>query len=89
MIGGVYVIVSGWVQGVGFRAYTQRVARSLGLTGYVRNLPSGEVEIYAEGENEKIRELLEKVRNGPGRVDDVKVEYLSPTGKYSSFEIKY
>ncbi len=86
---GVYVIVRGFVQGVGFRAYVLRIARLLGLTGYVRNLPSGEVEIHAEGEDEKINDFLNRVRRGPGRVDDIKIEFLTPTGKFSSFEIRY
>ena len=66
--------VSGQVQGVGFRAFTYESATDLKLTGWVRNLTDGRVEVVAEGKAKVIEELLEKVKKGPAgsRVDAVK-----------------
>ena len=65
--------VSGRVQGVGFRATTVDVARRLGLGGWVRNLPTGEVELEAEGPDEALDALLAFLQTGPrgARVDGV------------------
>ncbi len=65
--------VSGIVQGVGFRWFVREKARRLGLAGWVRNLPSGEVEIAASGEQQQLTLLLDTVREGPpgARVDRV------------------
>ena len=62
----VRAIVYGDVQGVFFRAFASRQARELGLTGYVRNLPDGEsVEVEAEGERNKLEELIGYLKVGP------------------------
>ena len=65
--------VSGVVQGVGFRYFTQREAQKLGLTGSVFNLNNGEVEVLACGEEEQVNQLLVWLQNGPraARVDEV------------------
>ena len=67
------VLVSGMVQGVGFRWQTQRVAEGLRLVGWVRNLRDGSVEIQAEGERATLERFLEWCRHGPdfARVDKV------------------
>jgi acylphosphatase len=85
------IIVTGWVQGVGFRAHTQRKARALGVRGYVQNLDSGHVEIVAEGEAETIERLIQWCRQGPplARVEDVKVEFADATGEFGEFSIQY
>ncbi len=57
--------VSGIVQGVGFRYFVQRKARSLGLTGWTRNLDDGRVEVYAAGEEKALRELAGALHVGP------------------------
>ena len=89
---GIYIRVQGVVQGVGFRASTYYKARELGLSGYVRNLPSGdEVEIVAEGEEERLKELLEWAKKGPpgALVRKIEYEFLPYEGKYKSFKIEY
>lgn len=63
--------VRGRVQGVGFRDYTQRVAARLELTGYVRNLDDGRVEVYAAGPPDKLSDLSAALRKGP-RLSDVR-----------------
>lgn len=71
-----YVIVEGRVQGVGFRFFCMKHARERGLTGSVRNLENGMVEIYIQGEDSAINLFLMDVQNGDGyiRVDDIHVK---------------
>jgi acylphosphatase len=82
------LIVSGRVQGVGFRFFAERAARELALAGFVRNLPNGAVEAVAEGEEEAIVRYVERLREGPrmGRVTDLRVEEIAVSG-YREFEI--
>ena len=70
-----YVVVSGRVQGVFFRESTRRRAESLGLSGFVRNLPDGRVEARFWGEESAVRSAVDFVREGPdqARVDDVRL----------------
>ena len=84
--------VHGRVQGVFFRSFASRHARALGLTGYVRNLPRGRaVEVVAEGEREKLEELIGHLRDGPpgARVDGVEVVWSEYTGRFPRFEVRY
>ena len=75
-------VVSGLVQGVGFRWTAQRVARSLGITGTVRNLPDGTVEIEAHGGPDALESLRSALRTRmPGRVDAVREDPLGSPGK--------
>jgi len=73
-------LVSGRVQGVGFRFATAREARALGVRGWVRNLPDGRVEILAEGMASAVAALLDFCRQGPpgARVDELEVTEISP-----------
>jgi acylphosphatase len=57
--------ISGRVQGVGFRFFAQRAAAELGLSGYVRNLDDGRVEVYAVGEPEQLEQLSQRLARGP------------------------
>jgi acylphosphatase len=84
-----HLTVSGLVQGVGFRWFVLREAESLELTGYTRNVITGEVEVHAEGEHLLLEQLLERVRIGPrsAHVRHVRVEWQTPTGRFSSFQI--
>ncbi|MCS7012805.1 MAG: acylphosphatase [Chloroherpetonaceae bacterium] len=72
----VYAIVSGRVQGVGYRWFIQHHAEQLGLSGYVRNLPDGRVEMELQGETAMVEALLEKARIGPwaAQVSSLKTE---------------
>ncbi len=58
-------VVSGRVQGVWFRASTKQVADKLGISGYAKNLPSGDVEVLATGEAEQLEQLIEFLGQGP------------------------
>jgi acylphosphatase len=86
------VVVTGRVQGVNFRDFTRHQAGSLGLTGYVRNLPGGRaVEVMAEGERAGLEQLLEILRAGPPRaaVESVSVTWGDPGGEFTNFKIRY
>ena len=78
----VLVRISGRVQGVGYRDWTQRKATELGLSGWVRNLASGEVEAVFSGPAEAVDAMLAACRRGPqfARVDDVKIAETEPAG---------
>ena len=77
------VVVRGRVQGVFFRAETRDRARSLGLSGWVRNVPDGSVEAVFEGDRDRIESILEWCRRGPGfaEVEDVDVAWEEPRGE--------
>jgi acylphosphatase len=66
--------IFGMVQGVGFRWFVARHARSLGLTGYARNLPNGSVEVVVDGPEEAIPELERMLRSGPASAQVERVE---------------
>ena len=85
-----HLTVRGRVQGVFFRASTQREARRLGLTGWVKNRSDGAVEILAEGEETSIRELHGWAQKGPtaARVDRVDTRWRSFTGDFPDFRIE-
>jgi acylphosphatase len=87
----VSIIVTGDVQGVGFRHYTYKLASELGLKGYVRNMPGNKVEIVAEGTENAITELVEFCKKGPssGYVNDIKINYSKPSNNYVDFRIEY
>ena len=85
-------IVYGHVQGVYFRDFVSRRAKQLGLTGYVRNLPSGEaVEVNAEGERKQLEKLIGYLKVGPpaASVKEVITNWSEYTGSYSRFSIRY
>jgi len=86
----VHVLVSGTVQGVGFRYFVCNKARVLGLTGFVRNLFSGDVEIEAEGDRSLIEEFIEQIKVGPrfAHVTDTKIEWIKYTGAQAGFEVR-
>ena len=88
----VQAAVYGYVQGVFFRDFVSRRATQLGLTGYVRNLPSGEaVEVHAEGDRKQLEELIGYLKIGPpgARVERVETNWSEYTGSHSRFSIRY
>ncbi len=71
---GIHVWVSGQVQGVGYRQTCRSVARSLDLTGWVRNLADGRVEVFAQGESDMVDQLVSWVWSGPSMAAVIGVE---------------
>ncbi|MEO0019368.1 MAG: acylphosphatase [candidate division WOR-3 bacterium] len=84
-------LVFGRVQGVFFRMFVLREARALGLTGRVRNLPDGSVEVNAEGERGKLEKLIERLHQGPpgALVQNVSVTWSDYLHEYDDFQIDY
>ena len=84
------ILVSGRVQGVGYRAFTCRMAASRGLTGGVQNLDSGQVTVDVEGSRSALEEFLADLKKGPvgARVTQVQVEGGNATGRYHDFTIR-
>ncbi len=78
------------MQGVGFRWFVERVAGTLGLAGYVKNLYDGSVEVYAVGPDEKLNELRSRLQEGPrgARVSNVE-ESPAPVCAGKGFHIEY
>jgi len=87
-----HVYISGKVQGVWFRAYTEKTARRYGVTGWVKNLPDGKVEAVFEGKRENVERMVTWCREegSPGsRVSNVEVEEEKYRGEFDDFEIRY
>lgn len=86
----VKITVKGKVQGVWYRQSTLETANALGIRGWVRNLPNGDVEILAEGETEAINSLIEWCKKGPplAIVKDIEIVELSYIGNLPDFHIK-
>jgi acylphosphatase len=83
-------LISGRVQGVGFRYFAYESASREGIHGWVRNLPDGRVEASAEGEAEAVERFERAVRHGPpgARIDDVEVEDTTPAGRETGFSVR-
>ncbi len=83
-------LISGRVQGVGFRYFTEAAAAREGVHGWVRNLPDGRVEAAAEGESEAVERFERAVRHGPpgARVERVEVDHTVPAERDTGFLIK-
>ncbi len=86
-----HIIVSGLVQGVCYRWFAEKKAKSLGLTGYVKNLFDGRVEVITEGEKGLIEELINDLKIGPlvSDVRDVKIQWEEYEGKFQGFNIRF
>jgi acylphosphatase len=84
-------LIRGRVQGVGFRYFVVEEARTLGLTGFTRNLPDGNVEVQAAGGGAALDELARALGQGPAlsRVDGVTHENLEPAPNWTEFRITY
>jgi len=87
----VRVFIGGRVQGVAYRFYAEKYAGRLGVTGWVRNLEDGQVEVLAEGSAERIADFLERLREGPrlARVERFDVRREPATGEFAEFRIAF
>ena len=85
-----HFVIEGRVQGVSYRMSAQISAQKIGVTGWVRNLRSGQVEMVAEGDPAQLEQLLEWAWQGPNfaQVTDISLEKLTATGEFSLFEIR-
>ena len=86
----IHIVVTGMVQGVGFRYFTVRQAQNLGLGGWVRNLPDGRVEAVAQGHDADVGTLIDLLRSGPAASDvtDLKVEEIEHE-VFSMFDVRF
>ena len=86
-----HFFLSGRVQGVCFRSASRNKARSLGIKGWVRNLPDKRVEITAEGEEDKVKKFIEWAKEGPefAGVENMELYREEYKGEFDRFEIKY
>ena len=84
-----HAVVKGNVQGVGFRAMTRYYATSLGITGTVRNLMDGSVEIYAHGPKKRLEDLMSRLKqeNGLAQIEHASVEYFPIKTPHADFQI--
>ena len=87
----VHLVVSGLVQGVGFRYYVVKAAQRNGATGWVKNLHDGRVEAVAEGEEKQLQEFLAAVRKGPmfSQVKEVQVEWQESQDQFDGFRVTH
>ncbi len=85
------ILVSGRVQGVAYRAFTQDAASRMKLCGGVRNVDDGRVEVDVEGERGAVEAFVELLRTGPpmARVEDLELRWERPTGQHKDFRIWY
>lgn len=84
-----HLVITGLVQGVSYRASARFEALRLKLTGWVRNLPNGDVEAIAEGEPASVEQFIGWCRRGPeeARVESIKHETLTATGEFATFAV--
>jgi len=81
---------SGRVQGVGFRYTAADLADELGVVGWVRNLPDGQVELLAEGEEEKLNDLLAQLKKYfRERISNIEIDWSNASGEFSDFDITH
>src|SRR5262249_57105199 len=85
-----HYLIGGRVHGVGYRWFTQRAAERVGICGYARNLPGGEVEVRAQAEESVLYEFKQELLSGPhgARVREIVKQDLPVTNDYSSFFIR-
>ncbi len=90
MLKQVHLYIKGDVIGVGFRAWTKIQAKIIGVTGWVRNHPEGFVEASIQGEEEKVKQILELIKKGPpvSHVSNVQIFSQEPKEIFDGFEIR-
>lgn len=87
----IHLLIDGRVQGVGFRWFARKAARDLGLTGRVRNLHDGRVEVHAAGDPDRLALLVDRLREGPpaSRVTSIEEEELPTVPGWESFDVDH
>ncbi len=90
MLKQVHLYIKGDVIGVGFRAWTKIQAKIVGVTGWVRNVDGDWVEAQIQGEEEKVKQIIELIKNGPpvSQVSEVEIFWQEPNEVFDEFEIK-
>ncbi len=85
-----HIYISGRVQGVGFRAFTRQQAAVLDIKGWIKNLNDGRVEAVIEGEKNKVKQMVNKLKEGPSfaRVDEFEIEDRE-VDNFGEFEIRF
>lgn len=83
--------VKGYVQGVGYRYFVIRKAEEHGITGWVKNLNDGNVQVVAEGARSILEEFIEDLRIGPHSADvrDIDIKWEKYTGEFKIFDVRY
>ena len=86
-----HALISGRVQGVGFRGFTATAAQRIGVTGWVRNRINGTVETVAEGDQALLDAFLREISKGPGPsyVDNVEIKWLPASGEFKRFKVRW
>lgn len=86
-----HIIISGLVQGVGYRYFVYRKAKDNNLKGYVRNLYSDDVEVVVEGDKGIILDFIGELKIGPGsaHITEVKIEWEEGQSEYEDFQIRF
>jgi acylphosphatase len=87
----IHLMVTGSVQGVFFRANTRHFANGLGVKGYVRNLPGGEVEIVAEGRKTVLDKFVEFCKKGPegAKVENIDIKWEKFKKEFDNFDVRF
>jgi acylphosphatase len=85
------LVISGGVQGVGFRFFVERTARSYNVTGYVINLPDGRVKVIAEGSQQVLSNFLEELKKGPplAWIESVQVNWGKYQRRFRDFSVRF
>jgi acylphosphatase len=84
------VVYSGYVQGVGFRYTARSIAGRHGVTGFVRNLSNGNVELMAEGNRGEIEAFLADLASVmEGHIDNIQISWTQPAGEFKGFGIRF
>ncbi len=86
-----HLTISGKVQGVFFRDFTQKSARDLELEGWVRNASDGTVEAVLQGSEDSVKSMISRLKQGPSSADvkDIQVNWESPKTDLEGFEVRY
>lgn len=85
-----HLLLQGRVQGVSFRYYTMQEARSLGITGWVRNLWDGRVEVLLDGDEDAVKQMIEWCQHGPpsAAVENAEIVWEEATAEFSNFRVR-